>query len=158
LTTPQQQIEDRTKQIDEYERLKAIEDKLPKECNLIESSYVSSVDKIKPYSLSNFYKLNKDTSIIRLKDYFSVNKNEISGIFTIDSFKIQNNMKAILDSQYPNLKLAQLYFGEMKANRLPEPEDKLNKIYLVLQDCTRIEVPAKPDGSFDFESVKGQIE
>jgi hypothetical protein len=156
--TPQQQIEDRQKQIDEVERLKKLESALPLECNLKDSMRIGTSSILKGFKITEIQNLsnNVENEKLYLSFKFDSEKETLGSEFQ-DAQKIKYVAIKLSDSQYPKLKLAQLYFGEMIPNREFNPDDKLNKVFLVLQDCTRIEVPAKPDGTFDFESVEGKI-
>jgi hypothetical protein len=158
--TPQQQIDDRQKQIDEVARLKEVEKSLPDICKLNEYENIGTSLKPMAYSIQEIENAVKNT--ISAKDFASKlndeNGQKYRGSVEQDENKVVKYKIKITDPQYPKLKLVQMYFGDMIPNREFNPEDKLSKIYLVLQDCTRIEVLAKPDGTFDFESVKGQIQ
>jgi|GEM_PF-3549331 len=151
-------IQNRQKQIDEYERLKALEDNLPVECDLRERDLTSSSDTYKNFTLNDLSVLKITTSIKDLKSLLPIKNGERSGLLIADSQNIETNIRKLSDPQYPKLKLVQLYFGNMEPNRLIQPEDKLSKIFIVLQDCTRIEIPTKPDGTFDFEAMRSQWE
>jgi hypothetical protein len=139
--------------LDEVDRLIKAEQDLPLECNLFDSSRVLSPTKLAQYKIDDLLNLNRDIIDKDLKDNFNYNQGDSFSIRLPDSNNIRNTMIKILDPNYPNIKLVQLYFGNMQPNTMIQPEDKLNKIYLVTKDCNRVQVPANPDGTFDFESA-----
>jgi len=104
-------------------------------------------------TIDDFKNLKKDLSMKEIKEYVgfgetSMFKGQISELpevhFLIN--KGQVNFVALI---YDN-------FGEIKNPK--KLEAKLQKIVIVKQDRTFVEIPTKPDGTFDFEVVKNQWE
>jgi hypothetical protein len=131
---------------------------LPRECNLIESSRVGTSSSLSSYEINVFDDLTRETLDSGLTEVFEYTNGQSFGVSIPDGQGIENTMIKVLDTNYPQIKLVQLYFGEMQPDTMIQPEDTLNKVFIVLQDCTRIEVPANQDGTFDFDSALESIE
>jgi len=111
-----------------------------------------------------FYNENRDVRMfqdLKMGDLFLDFQNKISGGETIN-----------VDGKATGLDEAIFVFNNSKINFIAVGFDdlgilgkddkyktaKLQKIVIVKQDRTFVEVPTKPDGSFDFEVVKNQWE